>query len=120
MNSYQNNYKGRWRLRLAYIRKLFLRWSWFVALSIILATYLPSIILDMQSVSGYKAELQIQVELLGSNGVNNLDAATSFFANILVNPDTLSLALPKLNKLSQFKSVQPNDLSSLVSAQSVK
>lgn len=120
MKAYFHIDKDNWRTHLSPYTKLLLRWGWYVALLMILTTYVSSIIPDVLSANAYQAELQIQVELLGSNGINGLSDATKFFADIFVNPDTLNLALPKLNKLQNFSSLQVADLEALVTATAVK
>ncbi|MHB8596663.1 MAG: tyrosine-protein kinase family protein [Ktedonobacteraceae bacterium] len=120
MSAYIEIKKESWRTRSAPFTRLLLRWGWFVLLLMIVVTVASSIIPDSASSTGYQAELQVQVELLGSAGINNAKDATKFFIDTLSNPDTLNLALPKLAKLPQFKGLQLVNLESLVVISDIK
>ena len=95
--------KESWRTRYAPLSRLLLRWGWFVLLLMIVITIASSLIPDSASSTGYQAQLQVQVELLGSAGISNAKDATKFFIGTMLDPDTLSLAVPKLAKSSQFQ-----------------
>lgn len=112
--------KESWRTRFAPYSRLLLRWGWFILLLMLVITIASSIIPDSASSTGYQAQLQVQVELLGNAGINNATDATKFFIDTFSNPDTLNLALPKLAKLPQFQGLQLADLESLVIISDVK
>ncbi len=98
-----------WHTRFAPYTRLLLRWGWFVLLLMIVVTVVSSLIPDSASSVGYQAQLQVQVELLGSAGINNSKDATKFFIGTMLDPDTLNLALPKLTKLQLFHELPPED-----------
>lgn len=100
-----------WRDQLAPSSKLLLRWGWFVVLSIIVTTAFSILIPDIPAVDSYQATLVVQInlppELTGPVDVND---TTTFFSQLFVSPDTLSLVLPKHPEL------QLSDLLSFVTA----
>ena len=96
-----------WHTRFAPYTRLLLRWGWFILLLMIVVTVVSSLIPDSASSVGYQAQLQVQVELLGSAGIGNAKDATKFFIGTMLDPDTLNLALPKLTKLPLFQGLQP-------------
>ncbi len=111
MNAYLDTDKGIWRSRLASYSTLLVHWGWFIVLSIILITFCTVRLPDSPSVESYQATLQ--VEIPASNGVS---ANVTFFSQLFTSPSTLSLTLPKLNKLQQFRDYQLSDLQALVTA----
>lgn len=120
MSAYIEIKKESWRTRFAPYTRLLLRWGWLILLMMIVITITSSIIPDSASSTGYQAQLQVQVELLGSAGVSNAKDATKFFVETMLDNDTLNLALPKLIKLQQFQNLQLVNLESLVTVSDVK
>ena len=120
MSVYIEIKKESWHTRFAPYTRLLLRWGWFVLLLMIVVTVASSIIPDSASSTGYQAQLQVQVELLGSAGISNAKDATKFFIGTMLDPDTLNLALPKLAKMQQFQGLQLASLGSLVTVSDVR
>ena len=120
MSTYIEIKKESWRTRFAPYSRLLLRWGWFLLLLMAVVTIASSVIPDSASSTGYQAQLQVQVELLGSSGINNAKDATKFFLDTFSNPDTLNLALPKLAKMQQFPGLTLTSLESLVTISDVK
>lgn len=124
MSAYIEIKKESWHARFAPYTRLLLRWGWFVLLLMIVVTVVNSNIPDSTSLTGYQAQLQVQVELLGNAGISNAKDATKFFLDTMLDNDTLNLALPKLAKLPLFQNVPPADqlasLESSVSASNIK
>lgn len=120
MTTYIEIKKESWSTRIAPYTRLLLRWGWFILLLMLVVTVASSIIPDSAASTGYQAELQVQVELLGSAGLSTAKDATKFFIETFSNPDTLNLALPKLAKLPQFKGLQLVNLESLVVISNIK
>jgi tyrosine-protein kinase len=99
------------RSRLAPYVKLLLRWSWFVVIAIILTTACTSLLPDIPSADSYQATLQVQVHLPPTMAdQTSLNDTATFISQLLVSPDTLSLALPK------HQDLQLGDLQALVTA----
>jgi Mrp family chromosome partitioning ATPase len=120
MSAYIEIKKESWRTRSAPYTRVLLQWGWFVLLLMLVVTVASNFIPDSASSTGYQAELQVQVELLGSAGLSTAKDATKFFIETFSNPDTLNLALPKLAKLPQFKGLQLESLESLVVVSNIK
>lgn len=107
------------RSRWIQYSKFLLRWGWFVLLTIILAITITKLTPDAASTSVYQASLQVQISLPNGSGVIAQTNAATFFSNLMASPSTLSLAVPKLNKLPQFQSLDLSSLQSLVTASTV-
>lgn len=109
-----------WRLWLGLGSKFLLHWGWFVLLSMILVTLLSIRLSDTPSTASYDATLNIQLQLpAGTNSKAAADTTGVFFQNLLMSPDTLSLALPKLTALKQFQGFQLADLEGSIFASAV-
>jgi Mrp family chromosome partitioning ATPase len=115
MNNYFSLKQADWRSHLAPYTQFLLRWGWFVVLSIILITVCSRLIPDTPSMDSYQATLYVQVQLItGRDNPDEQSIATTFFSEFFTSSNTLSLALPKLNKLPQFHRMQLSDLEALV------
>ena len=120
MSTYIEIKKESWRTRFAPYSRVLLRWGWFVLLLMIVVTVASSIIPDSASSTGYQAQMQVQVELLGNAGISNAKDATKFFIGTMLDADTLNLALPKLAKMQQFQGLQLASLGSLVTVSDIR
>ena len=111
-----------WRMKLVQYVKFFLRWGWFVALTVITITACSLVIPDTLSIPTYQATLQIQVPLpSGLSGLPTTNNTTAFFSGVMLSPSTLSLALPEIsnNKNSFFNNFTLTALESVVTATGV-
>ena len=117
MNMHRRGDPQGWRVHLAQYSKLALRWGWFVALAIVVTTFASSRIPDALTVNSYQATLRVQVRLPGGlSAVTTLDAATTFYAGLLVSPATLNAARLQITRQQQFKALQLSNLEAAVTA----
>lgn len=121
MNTLVNvNWVG-WRSRIAEESKFLRRWAWYIALCVIAITLWSYFLPDLPSVTSYEATLQVQVIVpVGLSDPGHVNQTTTFYTNVLVSPDVLNLALPKLQKIKQFSSLSLSSLQSLVTVTAVK
>ena len=137
-----------WRGRLTRYSRFLLRWGWFLLLSMILTTSYTyfsqvgtiSTTTSSSSTEGratntrsgitlftpvlstpdtYQATLQLQMQLPVNMGLISGNLSTTLYSKLFLDPDTLSLALTKLNKLPGFKDLQVSELQGLVSANAI-
>lgn len=107
MNTFVEEKK--WLSRLVPYIKLFLRWGWFIVLSIAVTVLTTMLLPDTAVPTAYQATLQVQV-LLPANlaTASAFSTSTTFYSNLITNPATLSLLLPK------YKGFQVSDLQGLI------
>ncbi len=138
-----------WQSRMSRYRSFLLRWGWFLLLSMILTTAYtyslpdstPTAPTSGHSTSSttlskargtalftssfvtpdtFQATLQLQVQLPASLGLIADNLSTTLYSKVFLNPDTLNLALPKLQSASpDFKDLQLYTLQGMLSTTAV-
>ncbi|HZU70016.1 MAG TPA: CpsD/CapB family tyrosine-protein kinase [Ktedonobacteraceae bacterium] len=138
-----------WRGRIKRYTRFLARWGWFILLSMILTTAYTYSLPDGTAPStpsghntptstttskargtalftssfvtpdSYQATLQLEVQLPSTMGLIADNLSTTLYSKVFLNPDTLNLALPKLQTYPQFKDLQLYELQGMVSTTAV-
>lgn len=120
MNASFHSNLASWRIWQAQFNRFLLHWGWYVILSMGVVSLCSYFIADAPSVNSYQATLLVQVNFpVNGGGISDLNSTTTLFTQLLISPDTLNLALPKLNKLEQFRDLQVSDLQGLITTSAV-
>ncbi|QBD81745.1 tyrosine-protein kinase family protein [Ktedonosporobacter rubrisoli] len=99
---------------LAIITKFLLRWGWFIALAMLIATLSSLFLPDIVIPASYQATLLIVSPLPSGFGtMPGQNSSALFYTNFFISPATLKLVLPK------HKGLQLSDLEALVTTTQV-
>jgi Mrp family chromosome partitioning ATPase len=93
-----NDRLSKWFIKGGFV----LHWGWFIFLSMALTTVCSYFIPDPVSYNSYQATLQVQVRIDTGTSIQGIKTVT-FFANLLLSPGVLDLALTRLHSYPQFK-----------------
>lgn len=138
-----------WRGRISRYSRFLVRWGWFLLLSMILTTAYTYSIPDNSVTAptsshssggtgvtskarsttlfsssfvtpdSYQATLQLQMQLPATLGLIGGNLSTTLYSKVLLNPDTLNLALPELQTHQDFKDLQLSELQGMLSTNAI-